>query len=154
MSRSYRFEYSTVNQREPSRALLRKDKQKYAELPTSGAGSKIQYGHAHAQTQELYQAREMTAELEALAGIPEEETLEKEEALRSAAAAGPGGPLGALPETAERPPTTTWQDAYELSRHNVRAFLGALDDVRAASLRLARTPVDLAKLALRTFSGR
>jgi len=158
MARTYRFDYFTVQKQDPSRALLRRDKQKFTELKPQVGGEKFHYGKQHAQTEELYQAREMAAQLEALAGLDSEVSSaaptspSKTEQASEARFLGKPAPIGALPETPDAPEPNAWGELWDSSRRNVRALFEAIKDAQSAAVRIAVTPLDGAKLAARQLS--
>jgi hypothetical protein len=147
MPRSYRFDHFTTLKSNPSRALLRRHKQKFTELKSETGEPRIQYGKQYAQTEELYHAHEMASQLEALAGLEEPEaTTQPQPAPRWT---GRAGPIGSLPETPEAPVLTQWSELWETSLRHVRVLTQSLKEARTAAIRIAETPWEGAKLAAR-----
>lgn len=164
MPRSYSFDHFQVPQSEPrSRSLRRKDKQSFVEThkPAQPAGG-VHYGKAHAQTEELIQAKQMAAQLEELArpefhadekfshAIPlkvkpaEQKTapthVGRNKAVQSV-------PIGALPVTEELPRSDLFVELYHEARRQLRAVQDGLTDASRATTRLAMLPLEAVKLA-------
>lgn len=170
MPRSYSYDHFQVPKTLPAqkRSLRHEDK---ASLKKAGAhpeqmGSHegVHYGKAHAQTEELYQAHQMQAELEELARPepdakfshgPEFTSRKVKKRAASLRAQTPviGGtaPIGALPPTKELPPRGRLGDLMDEAQRQLQAIQGGLGDAAKAVTRLASLPLEVARLAARRF---
>ena len=98
--------------------------------PASPGNRAIQYGHAHAQTEQLFKAHQMNAQLEQLArdegDLPPDEVVANEPTVVSA-------------------PPGDWSDVAAEARRTLDTLEDSAKDVGEAALRLARLPLTLAK---------
>jgi hypothetical protein len=152
MPRTYRFDHFTVQKRSPSRALLRQAKQKYTELRpespiSSGQAPKLHYGRQHAETEALFQAKEMNAQLEALAGL--EQPPEPRRDILAKKPSGPpmqGMPIGALPAAPEMFSPQRVREVVDETLLRVKALRTAVAEAGTATLKIALAPWVVVKL--------
>lgn len=171
MPRSYSFDHFKVPKTLPAqkRSLRHEDKARVkkssAQPEQMGSHEGIHYGKSHAQTEELYQAHQMQAELEELAR-PEPDAkfshgpeftpapqAKKRTATTRAPAPVIGGtaPIGALPPTKELPPRGRLGDLMDEAQRQLQAIQGGLGDAAKAVTRLASLPMEMVRLAARRF---
>ncbi|MCP3141128.1 hypothetical protein [Pyxidicoccus xibeiensis] len=171
MPRSYSFDHFQVPKTLPQekRGLRGQDKKRVAQSRPHPEGVEndggIHYGKRFAQTEELYTAHQMAAQLEELAR-PEPDAkfshgpeFKAPKAKKSKRAAQPvatpviGGtaPIGALPPTREPPPRGRLMDLVDEAQRQLQAIQGGLGDAAKAVSRLASLPVEVVRLAARRF---
>lgn len=159
MPRSYSFDHFQAPKKD-THLVHREEKARYTEAKAAVGAEKIQYGHAHAQTEELLIARQMNAQLEELAGLKEAPKQAPKQAAAPAAAAelpeAPelprSAPIGALPltdEPATALPQGLWADLSELATTRLRHARTAAEELIAATVDLAKLPAQLAAVAAR-----
>ncbi|WP_426751017.1 hypothetical protein [Myxococcus sp. Y35] len=167
MPRPYSFDHYQVPKTLPAqkRSLRRQDKARLAgsrahpEAMESHEG--VHYGKRFAETEELYVAHQMEAQLEELArpepdakfshgpGFtgpkPGARTAKKREA---APVVGGTTPIGALPPTREQPPQRArMPEIRDEAQHQLQALRGGLGDAIKAVSRLIRLPVTVVRMA-------
>jgi hypothetical protein len=165
--RSYDFDNENSGKRQFSRSALGDMKEAVAKdqadkRKEAGDTEKISYGKKFAKTEQMYQARRMSEELEELArqdGALDDE--QQAQAPGPAAAKGQvrsamedltrGAPIGALPQASERPPPDRFSELLDDAQRYTRVIREALADISTAGLRLARLPIEAAILAARRF---
>ncbi len=172
MPRSYSYDHFQVPKTLPAqkRSLRHEDKarvKKSAAQPEQmGSNGGIHYGRSHAQTEELYIAHQMEAQLEELAR-PEPDAkfshgpeFKPRKAKKREAAATPKvqtpvigatAPIGALPPTKELPPRGKLGDLMDEAQRQLQAIQGSLGDAAKAVTRLASLPMEVVRLAARRF---
>jgi len=165
MPRSYSYDHFQVPKTLPKqkRSLRTEDKVRVkksgARPEQMGSHEGVHYGKSHAQTEEIYMARQMEAELAELAR-PEPDAKfshgpefkqAKASKKRAAPTASPviGGtaPIGALPPTKELPPRGRMGDLMDEAQRQVQAIQGGLGDAVKAVSRLASLPMEMVRLA-------
>ncbi|GHG73641.1 hypothetical protein [Comamonas sp. JC664] len=166
MPRPYSFDHYQVPKTlpAPKRSLRRQDKARLAhskahpEAMDSHEG--VHYGKRFAETEELYIAHQMEAQLEELAR-PEPDakfshgpsfTGPKRRTKRAAKkaetpAVGATSPIGALPPTREQPPRARMAEIRDEAGHQVQALRGGLGDAVKAVSRLILLPVTIVRMA-------
>lgn len=150
MPRSYSFEHFTVGKRSAPRAMARKAKQKqqFRELsPTGGPNDeKIHYGHAHQETEALFQARSMERELESLAGL--EPVRRVSDVLPEEPQGSVSTPIGAIPSiempSGQEQKVAGFRELLAGAQQDLLALKGGVGDAWNAVRRLARTPKEVA----------
>ncbi|QSQ27747.1 hypothetical protein JY651_23840 [Pyxidicoccus parkwayensis] len=173
MPRPYSYDHFQVPKTLPAQKRSLRDEDKARVKKTGahpeqmGSHEGVHYGKSHAQTEELYQAHQMEAELEELAR-PEPDAKfshgpsfkKAPRQKKGAGAATPraqapviGGtaPIGALPPTKELPPRGRWADLMDEAQRQLQAIQGGLGDAAKAVTRLASLPVEVVRLAARRF---
>lgn len=173
MPRPYSYDHFQVPKTLPAqkRSLRHEDKARVkktgAHPEQMGSHEGVHYGKSHAQTEELYQAHQMEAELEELARpepdakfshgpeFKQRKAKKRAEARPQARAQTPviGGtaPIGALPTTKEPPPRGRWADLMDEAQRQLQAIQSGLGDAAKAVTRLASLPVEVVRLAARRF---
>jgi len=169
MPRPYSFDHFQVPKTLPAqkRSLRHEDKARVkksgAHPEQMGSHEGIHYGKSHAQTEELYLAHQMQAELEELArpepdpkfshGPEFTQAKEKTRAFTQAQTPVSGGtaPIGALPPTKELPPRGRLGDLMDEAQRQLQAIQGGLGDAAKAVTRLASLPMEVVRLAARRF---
>ncbi|MFP2911978.1 hypothetical protein ACLESD_44540 [Pyxidicoccus sp. 3LFB2] len=168
MPRTYSFDHFQVPKTLPAqkRSLRHEDKarvKKSAAHPEQmGSHSGIHYGKSHAQTEELYQAHQMQAELEELARpepdakfshgpefVPPKAKKRTATPKAQTPVIGATAPIGALPPTKELPPRGKLGDLMDEAQRQLQAIQGGLGDAAKAVTRLASLPMEVVRLAAR-----
>ncbi|WP_342381136.1 hypothetical protein NVS55_15805 [Myxococcus stipitatus] len=168
MPRPYSFDHFQVPKTLPqSRSMRRRDKEHLAQSrahPEEQAGREegVHYGRSFSETEELFHARQMEAQLEELARESPDAKFS-----RGGSAAKRGGrgkerkghpvlrgtlPIGALPPTREQPPRGRLPDLLDEAGRHLQTMRGGLGDVAKAMARLASLPIEVVRLAVRRFS--
>ena len=150
MPRSYSFEHFTLRPN-VSRRLARKDKAAYAATRGQPPVKGLEFGHAHAETQEILQARQMNEELQHLAGV--EPAAAESEAELSGKLPLLGAPIGALP-VASPPLPQRLRDIYDDARRSVSAMWNALGEFASAGTRLVEDGKELTRFLIRSVVPR
>ncbi len=165
MPRPYSFDHFQVPKTlpAPKRSLRRQDKARLArskahpEAMESHEG--VHYGKRFAETEELYSAHQMEAELEELArpepdakfshgpGFVGPKRVKRTERKPSALAVGGTSPIGALPPTREQPPRARMPEIRDEAEHQFQVLRGGLGDAAKALSRLVRLPLTLVRMA-------
>lgn len=166
MPRPYSYDHFQVPKTLPAqkRGLRHEDKARVkksgAHPEAMGSHEGIHYGRSHAQTEELYMAHQMEAELEELAR-PEPDAkfshgpefkpakAKKRAAPAPAPVIGGTAPIGALPPTQEQPPRGRLSDLLDEAQRQLQAIQGGLGDAAKAVTRLASLPMEVVRMAAR-----
>jgi hypothetical protein len=171
MPRSYSYDHFQVPQSLPKQkaSLTQEDKQQLSGA-TSVGDTGIHYGKAHAETEQILQARQMAKQLEELAA-PTLEADEKfsrpasssapgrakKQAKAARVATGPTAPIGALPATKEASVAAGpegLRGMLDEGQRQLKLLQGALEDARSAASRLASLPLEAVKEAARLAAQR
>jgi hypothetical protein len=169
MPRSYSFDHYQVPTKD-THLVHERERKAYVESKPDGAAAKIHYGKAHAETEEFLAAKRMNAELEELAGIEHTEVKPQRRSKRQSrqieAHATDGAskkmeelrrehPIGALPADEEPLMEAGFvREVVEKTATHLKLVRTAAADLGAASLKLARLPLDVASLAARRIRPR
>ncbi|MFP2961464.1 hypothetical protein ACLEPN_27560 [Myxococcus sp. 1LA] len=165
MPRPYSFDHYQVPKTlpAPKRSLRRQDKARLAhskahpEAMESHEG--VHYGKRFAETEELYIAHQMEAQLEELARPEPDAKFShgsnftpakgSKRAPRKEAAPSMGAttPIGALPPTREQPPRGRLPEIRDEAEHQIQALRGGLGDAVKAVSRLLMLPVSVVRMA-------
>lgn len=129
----------------------------YTEAAPAGPEPKIHYGKKFAQTEEMLIAKQMNRQLEELSGITAEEQAKREATRTTAELPEPpqvqkSAPIGALPLTEEPLPAMpqgVLREILETATTDLQLVRAAARDLWVASFRLARLPLDAARVAVR-----
>lgn len=152
MPRSYSFDHFTVAKTE--QPVPERGRRKTKKATNGGGQTDIRYGKAHAQTEELYQAHMMQAQLEELAGVDKEPPRMSKAQQASSDDADPidrlrkSAPIGANP-TAELPGKFKVRDVWSDGMRHVRLMRDGARDVLMAAGYLWRMPRDVMRALLR-----
>lgn len=173
MPRPYSYDHFQVPKTLPAqkRSLRHEDKARVkksgAHPEQMGSHEGVHYGKAHAQTEELYMAHQMEAELEELArpepdakfshgpefkprkGKKQRAAAPQAHAQVQAPVIGATAPIGALPPTKELPPRGRLGDLMDEAQRQLQAIQGGLGDAAKAVTRLASLPLEVVRLAAR-----
>lgn len=154
MPRSYSFDHFQVPKKDTS-VVHQDEKAKYAESHASVGEAKIQYGHAHAQTEELLIARQMNAQLEELAGLRQDQApapMAMKAELPEAKPLPKSAPIGALPVT-ETPmaglPEGLFEEVSQLTANTWKELRGAAVELADAAWKLVKLPREVVMTAAR-----
>ncbi|ATB47071.1 hypothetical protein [Corallococcus macrosporus] len=164
MPRPYSFDHYQVPKTlpAPKRSLRRQDKARLArskahpEAMESHEG--VHYGKRFAETEELYIAHQMEAQLEELARpapdakfshgpdfAPAKGT-KRAQRKTAAPTVGATAPIGALPPTREQPPRGRLPELRDEAAHQLQALRGGLGDAAKAVTRLLLLPVTVVRM--------
>jgi hypothetical protein len=151
MPRSYSFDHFTVPKTE--QPVPERGRKKAKKTNGGGGGhTDIKYGKAHAQTEELYMAHQMEAQLQELAGISTDEP-RMSKSSEDASEADPidrmrkSAPIGANP-TAELPDKFKLRDVWSDGMRHVRLLREGTKDVIHAAGFFFRMPRDMMRALL------
>lgn len=174
MPRSYSYDHFQVPKSLPKQkaGLTQEDKQQLSGA-TSVGDTGIHYGKAHAETEQILQARQMAKQLEELAAPtleadekfsrsadsarPKSKKQAKAAAAAASVATGPTAPIGALPATKEAPVAASpegLRGVLDEGQRQLKLLQGALEDARSAASRLASLPLEAVKEAARLAAQR
>ncbi len=154
MPRSYSFDHFQAAKPDISKRPRPGEKPPVGGAPRPPSAG-LRYGKRHAKTEELYHAREMEKQLEALA--EEDDALGEERAQaaepRPIGRAGPltGPPIGALPPPLEQPPNFLWRDALIDGQRQIGGLWRASREIWAMGRRLARLPFEWGRWAVQRY---
>lgn len=171
MPRSYSFDHFQVPKTATKHgaSLRAKDKEHFAQTHKAPAEEGIHYGKAHAETEQILQARAMAHQLEELAEVnaaaaepvpaPRRGRAKKPAAAAARAAPpeavtnpvpGSSAPIGAVPHAATpAPERPALRDLVDEADRQLTALRGALRDVQQAAAKLVGLPLEAARLAAR-----
>ncbi|MBZ4408520.1 hypothetical protein VZQ01_02710 [Myxococcus faecalis] len=177
MPRPYSFDHFQVPKTLPkqSRSLRRRDKahlaQSRAQPEELAAREGVHYGKSFAETEDLYNARQMEAQLQELARLEPDgkfshgtsapaqratKRASREKAQQRKAAEEPvirsTTPIGALPPTREQPPRGRLPDLLDEAGRQLQTLKGGLGDAAKAVARLAALPLEVVRLAARRLN--
>ncbi len=149
MPRSYPFEHFRANESQPSRSLRRRDKQHLAgSVNPEAAHGGIHYGKQHAETEELLHARQMTTQLEELAGVGPEKISTAKSAETAESPKYQQTPIGALPLPSSKFSMGMFSELLEDGRRYGEMLVASLRDARTASTHLLKLPLQAGSLVL------
>lgn len=166
MPRPYSFDHFQVPKTQPqSRSMRRRDKEHLAQSrahPEEAGREGVHYGRSFSETEELFHARQMEAQLEELARESPDRKFSRGGSAMKRGARGKERrghavmrgtlPIGALPPTREQPPRGRIPDLIDEAGRQFQTLRGGLGDVAKAMARLASLPVEVVRLAVRRFS--
>jgi len=150
MPRTYSFDHYQVPKRDTTLVHDERDMphEKYSEVAPAHGESRIHYGKKFSQTEELLNARRMNHQLEELAGVEAKDRSPISGELPETPELAPRTPIGALPPTAEASvlaPEGLLEGIRDEALTNLRQIREATRQLWAASFRLARLPLELAR---------
>lgn len=185
MPRPYSFDHFQAPKTLPqSRSMRRRDKEHLAQSRSQteelAAREGLHYGKSFSETEEIFHARQMEAQLEELArqepdgkfshgtstparsaskrAAREDKAREDKNKKMSASKveAEPvirgTTPIGALPPTSEQPPRGRLPDLVEEAGRQLQTLRGGLGDAAKAVARLAALPFEVVRLAARRLN--
>lgn len=180
MPRPYSFDHFQAPKTLPqSRSMRRRDKEHLAQSRSQNdepaAREGVHYGKAFSETEEIFHARQMEAQLEELArpepdgkfshgtSVParaaskraaredkRREDQNKKEAVEPVIRNTT--PIGALPPTREQPPRGRLPDLIDEAGRQLQTLRGGLGDAAKAVARLAALPFEVIRLAARRLN--
>ena len=158
MPRSYSFDHFQVPKTmTPTPERGRKKGASVAKKNGGNADSDLHYGKKFAQTEELYQAHAMEAQLEELAGVAKEKTTKAPKMSRSPDAdpidrMRKSAPIGAMP-TAELPGKKKLKDFWADGVRHVQLLKEGTRDILHAASFLIHMPSDIVRSFLHRNRG-
>jgi len=162
MARTYSFDHFTVPSHAAEPAQPGDEKARVAGKPGARGDARPRYGKRFAETEELSQVRQMTHQLEELAGVesPKISTPREPERIHPLKpyvmpAGYRGPPIGAVPAATApaAPAPETLRDLLGVGARHLRLIRHCITDGVAASYRLATLPLKAVKLSLRSIKS-
>ncbi|MFY2561503.1 hypothetical protein ACN469_28145 [Corallococcus terminator] len=182
MPRPYSFDHFQAPKTLPqSRSMRRRDKEHLAQSRSQteelAAQEGVHYGKSFSETEEIFHARQMEAQLEELARqepdgkfshgtsaparaaskrAAREDKVREDKVKKDAPMVEPvirgTTPIGALPPTREQPPRGRLPDLIDEAGRQLQTLRGGLGDAAKAVARLAALPFEVVRLAARRLN--